>query len=210
MIDSYKTLTLEKYEELMKIDIEQEEVDIQANMISILSSIPLNDVYELPLTKYMELAAKTKFLTTPPTPTDIKKTYKLNGNEYVVLKSVKDMITAQYIDYQNYLQQKADLAYILSCFLIPKNNKYGEYDIDSIIEDIRQISVEEALSISNFFTKQFLSLTRATLYCLEKQMKKQMKQMDETQKPKMEIAIHNLHTLRYSLRNGDGFHQLMK
>ena len=54
MIDSYKTLTLEKYEELMKIDIEQEEVDIQANMISILSSIPLNDVYELPLTKYME------------------------------------------------------------------------------------------------------------------------------------------------------------
>lgn len=207
MINNYRDLTIEKYIELYEIEVHgMEEIDIQSNIIAILSDMTVDEVLDLPIPQYKKLVQQTAFMTVPPQ-VKARKISKvtINGKEYKVLEKVEDMTTGQYIDYQSYLQKNEVkmLPYILSCLIIPKGEKYGESDT---IEDMKQMSVEEALTISNFFMKQSLTLTNATLRYLEWQMKRKMKKMkEETVKQKMMEAIQNLRSLRNLLKNGDGF-----
>ena len=207
MINNYRDLTIEKYIELYEIEVHgMEEIDIQSNIIAILSDMTVDEVLDLPIPQYKKLVQQTAFMTVPPQ-VKARKISKvtINGKEYKVLEKVEDMTTGQYIDYQSYLQKNEVkmLPYILSCLIIPNGEKYGESDT---IEDMKQMSVEEALTISNFFMKQSLTLTNATLRYLEWQMKRKMKKMkEETVKQKMMEAIQNLRSLRNLLKNGDGF-----
>lgn len=212
MINNYRDLTIEKYIELYELDIYgMEQIDIQSNIIAILSDMTVDEVLDLPIPQYKKLAQQTEFMSQPPQvkPRKISK-IKINGKEFKVLDKVEDMTTGQYIDYQTYLS-KGDmkmLPYILSCLIIPKNEKYGESDT---IEDMKQISVEEALTISNFFMNKSRSLIRTTLRCLEWMMKRKMKKTkDETVKQKMMEAMQKIHSLRNFLKNGDGFPLLIQ
>jgi hypothetical protein len=212
MISSYKELTIGKFQELHKVDwMSKEDIDKQVTMIAILNDMTEEEVLLLPIPKYTKLASNTAFLQQPPKPHNkIPNKFKINDNEYVLLSDVRDMTAGQYIDYQQYVA--ADdldlyLPYIISCFLIPKGKKYGEYNIDAVIDEIRNyLSVEEALSIANFFTKKSQNLTRATLFCLEWKMKRARKKMkDETMKNQMTEAIMKVHSLRNLIKNGGGF-----
>lgn len=212
MINNYKDLTVEKYLQLQEVDwTSMEEIDIQSTMISILADMDIEDVLDLPITEYRKMAAQLQFMTVEPKvkPRKIDKV-KINGKEFYVLKDVKDMTAGQYIDYQSYIQQNdiKMLPYTLSCVIIPKGKKYGEVDA---IEDIMQLSVEEALTIANFFMNKSRSLTRGTLLYLEWMMKKKARKMkDETMKQKMEEAVKNIHSLRSLTKDGDGFLALMQ
>lgn len=212
MINNYKDLTVEKYLQLQEVDwTSMEEIDIQSTMISILADMDIEDVLDLPITEYRKMAAQLQFMTVEPKvkPRKIDKV-KINGKEFYVLKDVKDMTAGQYIDYQSYIQQNdiKMLPYTLSCVIIPKGKKYGEVDA---IEDIMQLSVEEALTIANFFMNKSRSLTRGTLLYLEWMMKKKARKMkDETMKQKMEEAVKSIHSLRSLTKDGDGFLALMQ
>lgn len=212
MINNYKDLTVEKYLQLQEVDwTSMEEIDIQSTMISILADMDVEDVLDLPITEYRKMAAQLQFMTVEPKvkPRKIDKV-KINGKEFYVLKDVKDMTAGQYIDYQSYIQQNdiKMLPYTLSCVIIPKGKKYGEVDA---IEDIMQLSVEEALTIANFFMNKSRSLTRGTLLYLEWMMKKKARKMkDETMKQKMEEAVKSIHSLRSLTKDGDGFLALMQ
>ena len=208
MIDNYRDLTIDKYIELYDLDINgMEEIDIQATIISILADMTIDEVLDLPISQYKKLASKTAFMTTPPQVKQRKITKVIiEGKEFKVLDSIDKMKTGQYIDYQTYIS-KGDvkmLPYILSCLVIPKGENYGDSDT---VEYMKQMSVEEALTISNFFMNKSRTLTKATLRYLEWMMKMKMKKTkDETLKMKMMEAIQNLHSLQSSLKNGDGFH----
>lgn len=212
MINNYKDLTVEKYLQLQEVDwTSMEEIDIQSTMISILADMDVDDVLDLPINEYRKMAAQLQFMTVEPKvkPRKIDKV-KINGKEFYVLKDVKDMTAGQYIDYQSYIQQNdiKMLPYTLSCVIIPKGKKYGEVDA---IEDIMQLSVEEALTIANFFMNKSRSLTRGTLLYLEWMMKKKARKMkDETMKQKMEEAVKSIHSLRSLTKDGDGFLALMQ
>lgn len=212
MINNYKDLTVEKYLQLQEVDwTSMEEIDIQSTMISILADMDVDDVLDLPIGEYRKMAAQLQFMTVEPKvkPRKIDKV-KINGKEFYVLKDVKDMTAGQYIDYQSYIQQNdiKMLPYTLSCVIIPKGKKYGEVDA---IEDIMQLSVEEALTIANFFMNKSRSLTRGTLLYLEWMMKKKARRMkDETMKQKMEEAVKSIHSLRSLTKDGDGFLALMQ
>lgn len=212
MINNYKDLTVEKYLQLQEVDwTSMEEIDIQSTMISILADMDVDDVLDLPIGEYRKMAAQLQFMTVEPKvkPRKIDKV-KINGKEFYVLKDVKDMTAGQYIDYQSYIQQNdiKMLPYTLSCVIIPKGKKYGEVDA---IEDIMQLSVEEALTIANFFMNKSRSLTRGTLLYLEWMMKKKARKMkDETMKQKMEEAVKSIHSLRSLTKDGDGFLALIQ
>lgn len=211
MINNYKDLTIAKYQQLLSIDWnDMDEVDRQVTMISILSDKDEDEILNLPLTEYTKLAAQTEFLLKEP---DVKKRkpnkIRINGKEYEVLKEVKDMTAGQYIDYQQYLSLNdinKFLPNILSCFIIPKGKKYGEYNIDGVINDIKDMSVEEALSIASFFTKKFRTSIEAILLYSRWMLKKmKRKTKDETMKENIEMARKRLQSLYNSIRNGDGF-----
>lgn len=212
MINNYKDLTIAKYQELYSVDWENmEEIDRQVTIISILSDKTEDEVLALPLAEYSKMAAQTEFLAKEPnvknrTPNKVK----INGKEYEVLKDVKDMTAGQYIDYQQYLSLNditKYLPYLLSCFIIPKGKKYGEYNVDVVINDIRNnMSVEEALNIAGFFMKKFRTSIEGMLLYLGWKMKMtKRKAKDETVKNKLEIARKRLQSLYNSIRNGDGF-----
>lgn len=206
MINNYKDLTLEKYIELYELDIHgMEEIDIQSNIIAILSDMTVDDVLDLPIPQYKKLAQQTAFLTAQPQvkARKINKIY-INGKEYNVLDKIEKMTTGQYIDYQTYLKKNdvKMLPYILSCLIIPSGEKYGDTDT---IEQIKQMTVEEALTISNFFMNKSLTLIKGTLRYLEYMMKRKMKKVkEETMKQQMTEAIKKLHSLQNSLKNGVG------
>lgn len=212
MINNYKDLTIAKYQELYSVDWEEmEEIDRQVTIISILSDKTEDEVLALPLAEYSKMAAQTEFLAKEPnvknrTPNKVK----INGKEYEVLKDVKDMTAGQYIDYQQYLSLNditKYLPYLLSCFIIPKGKKYGEYNVDVVINDIRNnMSVEEALNIAGFFMKKFRTSIEGMLLYLGWKMKMaKRKTKDETVKNKLETARKRLQLLYNSIRNGDGF-----
>lgn len=206
MINNYKDLTIEKYIKLYDIDASSmEDIDIQANIIAILSDMTVDEVLDLPISQYRKLAAETQFLKEIPNTKRHYNNIKINGKEYRVLEKVEDMTAGQYIDYQTYLQQNSIkmLPYILSCIIIPKGEKYGESDTSN---ELMQLSVWEALSISNFFMKRSQSLIRGTLLSLEWMMKKKARKMkDETMKAEMEKAVKEIHSLQNTIKNGDGF-----
>lgn len=207
MINNYRDLTIEKYIELYDMDTYgMEEIDIQATIIAILSDMTVEEVLDLPIPTYKKLAAQTAFMTVPPN-TKARKIKKvtINDKEYNVLDRIEDMTTGQYIDYQTYLSkgEVKMLPYILSCLIIPKGEKYGDTDT---IEDMKQMSVEEALTISSFFMKKSRTLTRAMLRYLAWKMKKKMKKTkDETMKENLKETIQRITSLQNSLRNGDGY-----
>lgn len=207
MINNYRDLTIEKYIELYELDIHgMEEIDIQSNIIAILSDMTVDEVLDLPITQYKKLAQQTAFMTVSPQVKGRKVSkVKINGKEYRVLDKVEDMTTGQYIDYQTYISkgEVTMLPYVLSCLIIPEGEKYGDSDT---IEDMKQMSVEEALTISNFFMKRSRSLTRSTLRYLEWKMKRQKRKMkNETVKQKMEEAIQRLRSLQNLLKDGAGY-----
>lgn len=211
MINNYKDLTIAKYQELLSMDWESmEELDRQVSLISVLDDKDEEEILNLPLTEYTKLAAQTEFLLKEP---EVKRRkpnkVKINGREYDIVKEVKDMTAGQYIDYQQYLALNdinKFLPNILSCFIIPKGKKYGEYNIDDAINDIKCMSVEEALSIASFFMRKFRTSIEGILLYLRwnlKMVKKKTK--DETVKNKIEIARENLQSLHNLIKNGDGF-----
>lgn len=212
MIDNYKDLTIAKYQELYSVDWEDmEEIDRQVTIVSILSDKTEEEVLNLPLAEYSKLASQTEFLAKEP---EVKKRIpnkiKINGKEYEVIREIKEMTAGQYIDYQQYLSLNdinKYLPHILSCFIIPKGKKYGEYNIDSVVEEIRNnMSVEEALSIAGFFTRKFRTSTEAILLYLRWKLKgMKRKTKDETVKNKIETARTSLQYLYNSIRNGGGF-----
>lgn len=208
MIDNYNSLPLGKFMELQELDFtSMQEIDIQVSIIAILNDMAEEDVLELPITDYKKLASATRFLANKPTHNNkIPKKIKLDGNEYIVINDIKQMTAGQYIDYQNYISQKDEklLPYILSCFIIPKGEKYGDSDINVVVENIKQhLSVTTALSLSGFFLKKWENLTRSTLTYLAMKMKIEMwKEKNPQTKKMMKEAIQKITTLRNSIKDG--------
>ncbi len=212
MIDSYKTLTLGKFMELQKIDwASMEEIDIQVKMLSVLSDMDEDEILKLPLDEYSKMVNKTAFLSKQPEITkNIPDKIKINDKTYVLVKDIKKMTAGQYIDYQQYLAANDInfyLPYILSCFIIPKGKTYGDYDVDEVVDVLKNnLSVEEALSISGFFMKKFRSSIKAILFYLDWKIKKMMrKTKDETVKTKLMTARKAIVSLKDLMKDGDGY-----
>lgn len=212
MIDSYKTLTLGKFMELQKIDwASMEEIDVQVKMLSILSDMDEDEILKLPLDEYSKMVNKTSFLSKQPEISkNIPDKIKINDKIYVLVKDIKKMTAGQYIDYQQYLAANDInfyLPYILSCFIIPKGKTYGDYDIEEVVETIKNnLSVVEALSISGFFMKKFRTSIKAILLYLDWKIKKMMKMAkDETVKTKLVTARKAIVSLKSLMKDGDGY-----
>lgn len=178
MIESYKDLTINKYQEIRQI-IEEDggELAIQSKIIACLTGMEVDDVLNLSLTRYHELVQKTAFLLEKPKLDGrIPNKLNINGKECIITKDVKKLTAAQYIDYQTLTAMKDQekyLANILACFIVPKGCKYGDgYENDEIVAWIGEnLSIVDGLNICFFFRKKYLNSIKLTLTSLELQMR---------------------------------------
>ena len=190
MIDSYRKLSIAKYDEIKKImEKDIDDIDKQVELIACLADMDIDKVYNLPLTKYEELVEKISFLLELPKPKNNLPNKLIIGDmKYRIKKNVEKMTTGQYIDLQTYLKNDMGVAYILTTIIIPEGCEYndGKYNIDDLQKDIyNNLNIEDALSIAFFLHRKLQITIEGTLRFLDWRMKKMEKKMPQEQKAKM-------------------------
>lgn len=210
MIDNYAKLPIGKYLQLCAIDPTLPDIDRQVEMVSILTDIPVDDLLNMPVPEYSALAGCTAFLgEEPPQPQErIMKEYRLGGLTLIPVTDIRKMTTAQFIDFQTYIQvpDKHDID-ILSVFLIPKGCKYNDgYDIMDVQAAIRDnLSLVLAQDLRAFFFGKCRTYALAILTFSGWQAKKiRNRETRKAMQEQIREAKTNL------LHVGDGFATLMR
>lgn len=210
---SWKDININTFDKLKNITLSDDKSDLvglntNIELLSILCDCDEDDIANLTTSEFSYLLSQTEYLKEMPK-VDINDTYILNGTEYKVFLTLKEMSVAQYIDFQTFFKEKEKyLKELLSIFLIPKGKKYGEgYSIDDTIKEIGEhLSIVEAKSILFFFIILYQSLTKVTLDCSIKDLKKVMKKTkNEDEKEKLNMAIMEMEKAKASVKNGLGF-----
>lgn len=177
-------------------------------MLSVLCDCDEDKIASLSTTEFSRLLSQTEFLKEMPK-AKIHDKYMVNGKRYDVFVSLKEMSVAQYIDFQSYSKDKERyFNELLTVFLIPHGKKYGEgYDVADVAEELgNHLSIVDAYSILFFFILLYQTLTRVTLDCSLKDMRKMMKKAKtKEEKEKLEMAIAEMKKARDLARNGAGF-----
>ena len=178
IIDNYRDLPIGMYLEICEISRREdiEELHKQVSILSILTGKEEEEIYNLPIGDYKELAQKSSFLEQEYEGEILTaKTYTLEGWVLQPVEDYRKITTAQYIDFQTFAKDvEKNIVEILSVMLIPKGKKYNQdYDILELQNVLRRcLSVADALSLYAFFFVQYIQSTKDSLtYSKEAAMK---------------------------------------
>ena len=201
MIDSYRKLSIAKYDEIKKImEKDIDDIDKQVELIACIADMDIDKVYNLPLTKYEELVEKVSFLLELPKPkNNLPNKLIIGDRNYRIMKNVEKMTTGQYIDLQTYMKNDMGIAYILTTIIIPEDCEYndGDYNIDDLQKDIyNNLNIEDAISIAFFLRRKLQNTIEGTLRFLDWKLKKMEKKMPQEQKTKMKEVREMLKGLK--------------
>lgn len=206
-IDSYKTLPLGTYLEILDAQKITEDLERQVKVISLLSGLTESEVLNLPIMDYREMAGKSLFLTKSPDryPRPADK-YQVGGFTLIPTKDLAKITTAQYIDFQHFAPGgDATLAETLSCFLVPEGKNYNDgYDIVEVHNAIKSyLMVWDALGLLAFFLSKLAGLMRVTQISLSRLKRKKM--LSKEQEAKIGMLTEAAQAARMALRtNGVG------
>ena len=214
MIDNYNDMSISLWREIretLEYMGEAGELEVQVALISLLSGMEEDEIRNLPLKEYSDMAAKTRFLMQQPNVKAVRpRNLTINGKKYDLVDDVKDLTTGQYIDYQTYMQDNEDfrnLAKVLSVFIVPKGKTYNEgYDVEDVIRELdERLSIQTALGVCFFFREKYrswLNLMQASFKW--KMMRMRRKERNPEAVEKMEEIIRMMDSLRDIGVLGDG------
>lgn len=218
MINSYENLPVGKFMEIRE-ELKKgytDDIELQVAIIGILNDMAEDDVLKLKIPDYSKLAGESNFLLEAYHPTaKCPNNINLNNQTYNIIKDVKKLNTAQFIDYNTYMKMDDPdkyLAEVLSIFIVPEGKEYNEgYDITEVhqvIKDYMPISV--ALNIAFFLHKKSLRLQERTITYLEVMMKMMIwKEKDKVRKGQLteaERMVKELKEMTLDI-NGAGSHR---
>lgn len=208
---SWNDISVNTFNKLKEIRVNSNDsielLDSNIALLSILCDVDEDTIADLTTSEFSTLLSQTTFLKDMPK-VKIQEYYKINGKEYQVFLSMKNMTVSQYIDFQTfYKEQDKYFKELLACFIIPKGKKYGEdYDVQEVIDDIgNHLSIVDANSILFFFVLLYQSLTKATLTYSIRQMKKARKKMNKEEQEKIDMAIAEMKRAMTLVGNGYGY-----
>lgn len=206
IIDNYGRLSLGKYREIYDISRDEslEDIDKQVKIISVLTDMAEEDILNLPIQQYKELAAKSRFLEVAPrNPSRLAESYRIGGFELIPVMDMRKVTTAQYIDFQTFHQAGMDEHFveILSCLLVPKGKKYNQdYDIIKVQDAIRdELNVLEGGSLYAFF---LISCRESIKDMLTYSLQEAKRIKNPEKRKEMEMKIQEQMDLL--MRSGDG------
>lgn len=170
IIDNYRDLPLGKYEEIVHLCREEmTEVDRRVAIIAVLSGLTEDEVLHLPLDVFTDYSARSRFVERECPENMVPavvKSYALGGMVLVPVTDIRKITAAQYIDFQNFAQDKENhFIELLSCFLVPRGMEYNEgYDVLDVHTAIREeMSVAQAIALLAFFFNGWAKSIRSTL-----------------------------------------------
>ena len=184
IIDNYRDLPIGMYLDICEIDrrTDIDELHKQVGIISLLSGMAEEDIYNLPIGDYKTLASKTRYLSHPYDGEVLTaKVYSLDGWVLQPVQDFRKITTAQYIDFQTFVKGgEQNIVEIISTMLVPKGKKYNQdYAVVELQKSLREhLSVADALSLFAFFFVQYNQLIKDSLTsCREEAMKIPDKEM---------------------------------
>ena len=211
--DNWNKITLEVFDKLKGIDTSNlgdlvGNLDVNVKLVSVLCDVDEDEVTALPLSQFGKLVKETLFIKEMPK-YNINTTYKIGDREFEVRTNLRELTTAQFIDFQTFIKEgDKKLHNLIAVFLLPKGAKvYGDgYDIIELSEFIyKNMSIAVARSIMFFFTLQYRILSKVLMDYSIAQVKKSMKkEKDMEKKMKMEQAIHQMTQARDLIDNMGG------
>lgn len=188
MIDSYDRLPVGKYMQILAaLDrTDNEEIDRQLEVISILSGISVDDIGMMELSAYRELSSRAAFLGEEYAPEmELPSTIKAGRFELEYIKDYAKLTVSQYVDFQTFCKDgRHKIVEMLSCLLVPKGHKYNQdYDVLEVQSALREtLMTSEAVALAAFFLKLYVDSIGNTLASLESEAKKESD-------PKMKASI---------------------
>lgn len=200
MITNYNSLTVGKYEALLRAraDHEGDTNELNLHVLSILSDMTVDELLDMKVPEFRAMMDRAGFLFTAPRPSEVARQYRFGDMTLIPVTDVRKMTAAQYIDFQNFSNAgEGRQAELLSCFLVPKGMKYNDgYDILEVQQAIRDfLPVTAALGLLAFFLRR---LHRSTISTLRSSVKKMPKN------PQTAEAIQATNRLIRSLQSGGG------
>ena len=203
-IDNYRDLPVGKYEEIVRIcDTEMTEVDRKVAILSVLTGLTEDEVLNLPLPKFTEYSAKSRFLESECPENlipGVARSYPIGGFVLLPTTDIRKITAAQYIDFQTFSKEKeSKTVEMLSCFLVPRGCDYNEgYDVLDVHKAIRdEMSVAEMLALLAFFFGRWLQSMQTTLTSSMRLLKKTNPEAEKE-------LMARYKALADSLKGGDG------
>lgn len=209
---NWQQITIEVYDKIIALECEvtteEQALELNIKLLSILCDVSEDEIINLPLTEFTILVGKTDFLKEMPKYT-VEQYYEIGkGRVFEVQMNLREMTTAQFIDFQTFVKDKdKNLKHLLACFLLPKGKKYGEdYDIIEVAEYLyKNMSIATARSVMFFFTLQYQALQKVMLNCSIKELKKILKkEKNQETKEKLEQSIQQMTQLKHLINTGVG------
>jgi hypothetical protein len=197
-----------KYQRVIEALKQNEDaIDAHVEMLSILYDLTPEEVMNMPLEQYQELSFNCSFLMQPLPPVKgrICKEYKFGDMVLVPTTDIKKFSAAQYIDYQQMIQEDGKLIELMSCLLVPKGCKYAQgYDIADVHKVIAEyMCVSDVMEMSAFFLRKLKNSISNTLSCLELDMT-----LSRDKDKRRMINLSRI--IRHSLKNGVGLTMSVK
>lgn len=159
----WSDITIKQHKAIL--DLYQREDDdllILYGLVEIVYGVKVDD---MKISEANELANTLDFIKERPKPSMVKRHYTLNGHRYNVSFNLQDILTCQYIDFQQMCNKASEMpAEFLSILLIPEGKRYNEgYDLNDVVYDIENyMKVEDCLGLSAFFFNLFrISIRRS-------------------------------------------------
>lgn len=203
-IDNYRDLPVGKYEEIVRLcDEEMTDVDRKVAILSVLTGLTEDEVLHLPLDKFSEYSARSRFLESECPENlipGVARSYPIGGFVLVPVTDIRKITAAQYIDFQTFSKDRDNRAVeMLSCFLVPRGCEYNDgYDVLDVHRAIREeMSVAEMLALLAFFFGRFLTSTETILTS-------SMRRLRRTNPEAAEELTARYKALADSLKGGDG------
>ena len=170
MISNWSELPIGIYQQIYDINnlhCSDDEKDFRST--ALLAGMNYNDFLNLRLEDVRELSSSAAWVYTEPKRKKVKREYHIGNTDYRLMRDVNEMTTAQYIDFQTLIGEQDWYYYrlpeLMAIVLIPKGCEYNEgYNHNDTVEEIREyFNVEDALSVADFFCKQFEKCIRRLL-----------------------------------------------
>lgn len=157
---NWEQIPLGKYNEILetiKDYQEDQELETEIKIISILSDISENELWNTPIEHLRGIRNQISFVYSKPEWKNHKvKSIKIGKYDCNCVYDMEKVTIAQYVDFQNYIHMNRNVnAEILSTFIIPKGHRYGEdYDLNDLIRTIKnELPVGIAVSIFDSFVR---------------------------------------------------------
>lgn len=171
---------------------------------ALISNMDYEDFINLKIEDAQKIISQIKFLYEAPKNKKLVKNLNLDGINCKVIQDVSEITTAQFIDYNTLISNgNVSIPEILSVFIIPHGHKYSDnYNKEEIVELIsKYVSVEEGISIANFFIKKYKRLLMRTLLYSKVNLKIQlMKRLPQQTKEEIKSQIQQIKELQKEIR----------